>query len=292
MGAAVLFAVGATIQQRVASRTDVGGRRVDPLLLVKLFAQPVWLVGFFLTLANFSMAATALAKGRLVVVEPILACGLLLALPLSAAVGKGRMARRDWIAAGAAAAGLSLFLVLAAPTKGADTVGSGPLAAVVLSIEAAVLVLAVLTSRFVRRFLSVALGAAAGVMAATTDACTKTVAQLAGTHHLGVFGDPRLWLLTVAGLTTFTIQQNAYRAAGLAASLPAIAVLHPTTGALLGIALYDEVIHTGALHLFGELIAAALAVWGIVTLARSPLIELVHPLAGSEQAAQATPSPR
>lgn len=272
IGSAVLLAISATIQQRVASRIDVGDRRVDPALLVKLFQRPLWLLGFAFTIAHFSLQATALAKGRLVVVEPILATGLLLALPMSAALHGGRLRGLDWAAAVAAAGGLAAFLVLSSPSAGRDTVSVVPLAIVVLSLEAAAALAAAL-ARAARTLLPLALGAAAGVMAAATDACTKTVAQVAGSHHLGVFGDPRLYLLALAGLTTFTLQQNAYRTAGLAASLPAIAVLQPTMGALLGVVVYDEVLRSGAAYLAGETIAALIAGWGVITLARSPLVQ-------------------
>ncbi len=72
-----------------------------------------------------------------------------------------------------------------------------------------------------------------GIGAGVTDALTKTVAALAGTHRLGVFGDVRLYLLIIVGLLTFTLQQNAFRAAGLSASLPSFAVLEPIVGPCL-----------------------------------------------------------
>lgn len=296
IASAVLLAISATIQQRVASQVDVGGRRVDPALLAKLFRRPLWVLGFVLTLGHFSMSATALAKGRLVVVEPILATGLLIALPMSAALHGRRLRRLDWLAAIAAAGGLAAFLVIASPSAGRNIVATVPLLIVVLSLEAAAIVATVL-ARAAHRLLPVALGAAAGVMAAATDACTKTVAQLAGGHQLGVFGDPRLYLLALAGLTTFTLQQNAYRSAGLAASLPAVAVLQPTMGALLGVVIYDEVLRSGAAYLGGETVAALIAGWGVITLARSPLVQAgmltqVRPKTAAESAPLDPASPR
>lgn len=286
LGSAVLLAIGATIQQRAASRTHGHGRRVDPALLARLVRQPLWLIGFALTLAHFSLQATALAKGRLVVVEPILSTGLLLALPLSAALGRTRLRRLDWVAAVAAATGLAGFLVLAAPSTGRDTVSTSTLTALALPIEAVGILVAALASRYTGRMLPLALGCAAGVLSAATDACTKTVAQVAGSAHLGVLADPRLLLLAVVGLTSFTLQQNAYRSAGLAASLPALVVLQPTTGALLGVLVYGETLRAAPAYLVGEVLAALVAVWGIVTLARSPLVEVVMRGAPEREAAE------
>lgn len=275
--AAVLLGIGAVVQHRAASRTGTGEGRFDIALLLRLFRQPLWLAGFGMTLAHFSLQATALAKGRLVVVEPILSTGLLIALPLAAAVGRGRMRRLDWIAAVAAAGGIAAFLVLANPATGHSRVGTERLAEVVLSLEVVAVVVVVVSVRWVGRMLPLAFGAAAGVMASATDASTKTVADLAGSHHFGVFGDPRIYLLAVAGLTAFTVQQNAYGNGGLAGSLPALAVLQPATGVALGVLLYGENVNAGAGHLAGEVIAAVVALTGIVTLARSPLAQLMHP---------------
>jgi hypothetical protein len=107
---------------------------------------------------------------------------------------------------------------------------------------------------------------------------TKTVANLAGSRHLGVFADPRLALLAVIGLTTYTLGQNAYRTAGLAACLPAQAVLQPMVGSVLGVIVYHERIHGGVGHIAGALVATGIAAWGIATLARSPLVHHVAPL--------------
>jgi hypothetical protein len=48
------------------------------------------------------------------------------------------------------------------------------------------------------------------------------VAVLAAGHLLAPFADPRLYLLIAVGLLADTIQQNGYRAAGLAAFCPCL----------------------------------------------------------------------
>jgi hypothetical protein len=84
-----------------------------------------------------------------------------------------------------------------------------------------------------------------------------------------VFADPRLYLLALVGLMVFTMQHNAYRAAGLAASLPAFAVLEPVVGSLLGLFIYHEHVGAGPLRLAIEAVAVLAALWGIAQLAKS-----------------------
>jgi hypothetical protein len=93
-------------------------------------------------------------------------------------------------------------------------------------------------------------------------------------QQVALLGDPRLWLLALAGLLALTLQQNAYRAAGLAASLPAFVVLQPLVGSLLGLVIYHERVGGGGLRITIEVLAVLAAVWGIARLASSVIAEL------------------
>ncbi len=75
--------------------------------------------------------------------------------------------------------------------------------------------------------------------------------------------------LVVIGLLTYTLQQNGYRAAGLAAFLPVFSVLDPAVGSLLGLALYHEQLGGGPVRMAAEAAAVIAATWGIARLARS-----------------------
>jgi hypothetical protein len=112
---------------------------------------------------------------------------------------------------------------------------------------------------------------------------------VAGRVNVGVFADPRLYLLAVIGLTTFTVQQNAFRAAGLAASLPAFAVLEPVTGSVLGLLIYHERVGVGPLRIAIEAVAVVAALWGIARLANS-VIAVSAKLAKAAAAAATPPA--
>jgi hypothetical protein len=271
LGAAACFGVSATVEQRAAARTRSTGAAVQAGLLLRLVRQPLWLAGFGVALGHFALQASALGLGRLVLVSPLLSCGLLFALPLSVRVDRHRMSAADVLAALAVAGGVGLFLALARPTGGRLTVDAGQLAAASAAavVIAAMVIPFAVRARPARRGLL--LGIAAGVCFGTLDAIVKTVARLAGTDILGVLTDPRIALLAIVGIGGFTIQQNGYRAAGLSACLPAIATVPPVVGALLGVLVYGEQVHSGVGTLAGESIAGVIAVCGIAWLAHSTL---------------------
>jgi drug/metabolite transporter (DMT)-like permease len=268
LAAAFCFALANVLQQRVASRLSAT-TAFDASVLLRLARKPLWLVGFAAVIASISLQAAALGMGRLVVIEPVLATSLLAALAMSAWADRRRMRSAEWAAAIATFAGLAIFLVASQPSGGKQTAATFQLAlaAAAAFCFAGIATLIAIRLGPVRRALLLGIGG--GVAAGVTDALTKTVAFLAGDHHLGVFADPRLYLLAFVGLTAYTLQQNGYRAAGLAAFLPAFAVLDPVVGSILGMSIYHERLGGGPARIAVEGLAAIVATWGIARLASS-----------------------
>lgn len=266
--AAVCFAFANVLQQRVASRLPTTAA-FDTCVLFRLARRPLWLFGFAAMVVSISLQAAALGMGRLVVIEPVLASSLLVALALSAWAGHCRMRAGEWAAAIATFVGLAAFLVASEPSGGRPTAGTlqlGLAGAGALAVAAIATLIAVRLSA-VRRAL--VLGVGGGVAAGVTDALTKSVAFLAGTREIGVFADFRLYLLVLVGLMAYTMQQNGYRAAGLAAFLPAFAVLDPAVGSVLGLTIYHERIGGDPVRVVIEAVSVIAATWGIVRLAKS-----------------------
>ena len=268
LAGAAAYAVGSVMQQQAASRLQ-SSVAVDPAVLLHLARKRRWLASLVAVLSGYALQAAALGLGRLVVVEPVFPAGLLFALMLSARAEGRRLRHSEWTAAVAAVAGMAAFLVAAEPSGGHSQAGAGVLA---LAAGAAVGVGAasvLVAFRVTAAHRALALSIGGGVGAGVTDALTKTVVTLPGHVKLGVFADPRLYLLALVGLMVFTMQQNAYRAAGLAASLPAFAVLEPVVGSLLGLFIYHERVGVGPLRIAIEVVAVVAALWGIARLANS-----------------------
>ena len=285
---ALSYAIASVTQQRAASSL-ASSAAFDPAVLAKLARTRRWLLSLIAVIGGYVLQAAALDFGRLVVVEPVFPIGLLFALLLAARAEGRRLNHREWTAAVAAVAGLAVFLVAAQPSGGHRTASAGPLAIAAAGAVAVAAVCCLIATKVARPHRALALSVGGGLGAGVTDALTKTVAALAGSQLLGIFGDVRLYLLIVVGLLTFTMQQNAFRAAGLSASLPAFAVLEPLVGAMLGLIVYHEHVGGGGFRIAIEIVAVIAALWGIGRLANSVIAELGRlaalPVAEVDQAA-------
>jgi len=272
---ALSYAIASVTQQRSAAAL-ASGRPVEPALVLRLARSRPWLLGLVGVGIGFGLQAAALAFGRLVIVEPVFPLGLLLALVLAARAEGRRLERPEWLAATAAVAGLAAFLIAAEPSGGDRTAPATSLGLATAGSVVAALACWLAAARVAAPRRALVLSIAGGVGAGVTDALTKTVATLLGTQRLALFGDVRLYLLALVGLLTMTLQQNAYRAAGLAASLPAFVVLEPVVGSLLGLLIYHEQVGGGGLRITIEVLAVLAAVWGIARLANSVMAELAR----------------
>jgi len=272
---ALSYAVASVNQQQSAAKLTSGGA-VDPAVLLRLVRARRWLFSLIAVIGGYALQAAALDLGRLVVVEPVFPIGLLFALLLAARAEGRKLRHPEWTAAIAAVAGLAIFLVAAEPSGGARTAGTGSLSVAAAGAVGIAAVCCLVAMKVTPPHRALVLSIGGGVGAGVTDALTKSVAALAGTMHLGVFADLRLYLLALVGLLTFTLQQNAFRAAGLSASLPSFAVLEPLVGALLGLAIYHEHVGTSGLRITVEVLAVGAALWGIARLAKSVITELAR----------------
>ena len=120
LGSALCYAVATVLQQRGAQLT-AAKVSLHPRLLPELLKLPAWRAGIVANLAAYGLQFLALRRGSLVLVQPLLVSGLLLALLLGELVSPGALRRRDLLAAAEIAVGLSLFLVAASPDRGSVT---------------------------------------------------------------------------------------------------------------------------------------------------------------------------
>lgn len=266
--AALLFALASAVQQRSAAAVPdeaAGGLR----LMRVLVRRPSWWVGTLSDVAGYAAQAAALAVGSLVLVQPLLVTTLLFALPLGArwAGRRLRAADRGW--AVLLAGSLAVFVAVGEPTEGAD---QAPLerwlpTAVVLGVVLAVCLVGAAARRgTTRAFL---LAVATGVLYGITAALTKGVVTQLDDGLVALLTSWETYALVVVATAGTLLQQSAFQAGDLAASLPAITVGEPVVGVAIGLAVLGEQLRADGAEWLVIGLTVALTVVATVALART-----------------------
>lgn len=237
--AACMFGTGNALEHRVVNEVD-RDPRLHVGLLTRLARSPLWLLGMFGDVAAFGFQAAALAYGNLLFVQPLLVCGLLVGLPLSAHWSRQPMRRPEYATAAVLCASLSTFLVVANPSGGDTNAPLGSwlrISGVVVLFAVGAVFAAAKMREHVRAAL---LGFAAGALFGLTAALTRTfVTQIQRgvpytAEHWEVYG------LAVLSLVGILFTQHGFQSAPLSASLPALEATEPVVAATLGVVLFHE----------------------------------------------------
>ncbi|WP_433664952.1 DMT family transporter [Nocardia sp. CA-128927] len=243
--AALFFAVAAVAQQRAAAAVPEGASLVRALL-----RNPRWWAGIVGDIGGYAMQVAALALGAVLLVQPILVSALVFALPLAARLNHRSISARTWATALALTAALVSFLLAGNPSEGNTTAPLRdwliPLIILVALIGAAT-VIGIGSADPGRRALL--LGAASGSLYGLAAALTSYVTSLFEHGISEVLGSWQTWALIAAGITGVYLQQRAFQAGPLAASLPAVTIAEPLAAAFIGITVLDERLRTNTFGL-------------------------------------------
>ncbi len=243
--AALLFALGSVLQRRVP-----GDR------LQQLARRPAWLAGLVADAGGYAAQASALAVGRLAVVQPLLASSLVFAL----AFERRRVTRTELAAAVAVAAGLALFLTLADPAGGHSDASPVAWLAAFAICGAACAVL---------RRGAVALGCATGVLFGLSAALTKATVGRLDDGVLHALLDWHVVALLIVGYASLALSQASLRAGTLGTAVAAQMSFDAITSLLIGVFAFGEQIHASAPAGAAALAGVALALAGIAALSRA-----------------------
>jgi drug/metabolite transporter (DMT)-like permease len=289
--AASFFTATSSVCQRLGAR-DVHVTGFDPWLVFRLARRPVWLLGFACMLTGFGLQVAALHYGPLALVQPILAAELLFVFAYLAVLTGRQHARRvrlrEWLAAVAMSAGISVFLGAAAPSGGRPHAPAPLWWLSGLIIGGCVLLLLALATRLLRARAdsqsdvdwtarqavrrAAILGVATGISWGFVAAVIKELSSHTGQGLGGVFGNWAVYVLMATGAAAFLLVSHALAAGPLAASQPGFTILDPLTASLLGLFLFAESMRTGPVALAGEVAGLVVLVAGVVTLSHSRLI--------------------
>ena len=238
--AALFLAIGIVVRQRAT--TDVPAEHgVSSVMFLTLLRRPLWWAGTAAAVAGYVFQALALAKGSLLLVQPILVSALLFALPMSARLAHRRVTRGEWMWALLLTAALAVFLLLA-KTQPGDYEASVPLTALVAVIcTAAVTVCVIAAIRTSRWKRAVLLAVAVGVLFGVVAMLTKLLMHLLIYDGLrAMLFTPVPYLLALLGVVAVFLQQSAFHAGSLQTSVPTMLVLEPVIAVVLGAVVLGE----------------------------------------------------
>lgn len=234
LAGAVFTAIGIVVRQR-ATMDVPEDQGVSTVMIATLLRRPLWWAGTASAVTGYGFQALALTFGSLILVAPLMVSALLFALPLSAWLAGRRVSRVEWGWAGVLTVALAVFVSLAR-TKPGDYRGS-ELTALAVAVGCLLLVsgcvaIAVRLSDW-RRAIMLAVGV--GLMFGVVAVLTKIETHILTTESLGgALTSPVTYTLIVFGVGATLLQQSAFHAGSLKASVPAMLVLEPVIAVLLG----------------------------------------------------------
>lgn len=272
VAAGFAYALASVLQQRAAFAQD-SELSLRWGLLGKLFRNPVWLGGTGVDVMAYVLEAASLGFGSIIVVQPLLVTGLLWALPLATIGRPERVTRREWVPAILLVIGLAVFVTVGSPEGGRTdaSILAWVLTAVGLSVPIAIALWFTRAAPPHRRALLLAF--AAGCVYGLTAALTKSTVALFDDGVLQAFTHWQPYALLAVAAVGLLLNQSAFQAGHLAASLPAMAVTDPVVGCVIGVTLFGESLGaTGPFAVITTVVAVAVMLAATISLARSPLV--------------------
>jgi drug/metabolite transporter (DMT)-like permease len=240
LAGAVFAAIGIVVRQR-ATMDVPRDQGVSTMMWSTLLRRPLWWAGTGSAVTGYAFQAVALAYGSLLLVAPLMVSALLFALPLSARLAHRRVSRAEWGWAVVLTIALGVFVALAR-TKPGDYEGAELPAVIVAGISllfvAGCLLVALRLSNW-RRALLLAVGV--GVLFGVVAVLTKLVMHIVREGSmLRLMTTPVLYVVIAVGVIATLLQQSAFHAGSLRASVPAMLVLEPVVAVLLGEVVLEE----------------------------------------------------
>jgi len=240
LAGAVFAAIGIVVRQR-ATMDVPRDQGVSTVMWSTLLRRPLWWAGTGAAVTGYAFQAVALAYGSLLLVAPLMVSALLFALPLSARLAHRRVSRAEWGWALVLTVALGVFVALAR-TKPGDYEGAEWPAVIVAGISllfvGGCLLVALRLSNW-RRALLLAVGV--GVLFGVVAVLTKLVMHIVREGSmLRLMTTPVLYVVIAVGVVATLLQQSAFHAGSLRASVPAMLVLEPVIAVLLGEVVLQE----------------------------------------------------
>jgi drug/metabolite transporter (DMT)-like permease len=266
LAAAVTSALGIVIRQRATLEIpqDEG---VSTTMFKKLLRNRLWWAGTAVAASGYGFQALALTWGSLILVAPLLVSALLFALPMSARLAHRRVTAHDWVWALVLTLGLAVFLTIARVQPG--NYRPPPVLWILVTVLCVVVVLGCVIggARTEGRNRALLIATAVGVLFGVVSVLTKvTVQRLNEEGMWGTLLIPAPYLVVILGVAATLLQQSAFHAGALQASVPTMLVLEPLVAVSLGVVVLGEALAVSDPVKVG-LLAVAVAAMGAATIA-------------------------
>jgi drug/metabolite transporter (DMT)-like permease len=276
VGAAAAFGLTGAMQHQATRRVRQRGA-LQPSLLVDLAHQPIWLLSLIANAVGVVLQWIALVTGPLVLVQPLLVTGLLFAVSFTALMRRQRPDRVVLLGAALCAIGLAAFLLIAQPTATrAPTLRLHDVLPFAVGLTAILAVCLQVAARRSGTIRTLALAVATGVLYGATAGLVKVALHTLDHGVIAMFTNWPIYAVAICGPLGFLLNQNAFQAGvALAPALSLIIVLDPLVGIGIGILWLGETVNSGPAAIFGEVVALATLVVGVVVLSyRAPQVAL------------------
>jgi len=235
------FAASNALQHRVAGTVPANVAHHAIGVLAQVVRRPLWLLASTISFAALLLHAAALRLGPIALVQPLMLVGVVIAVPVRAALDLTTPTWRELRAVLITVAGLATFMWGVNPAT--STTRPSPMAAalmVFVGVGTAVVVLVTsqrLTGRPHRQ--ASILGATAGVMFGLTAGLLKLLGTAVSSEHPEAVAAP-LAALILAGVLGVAMNQRAYQIAPLSVSMPLLNVLDVLVAVTFGALVFHE----------------------------------------------------
>lgn len=274
--AAMLAGFGLVLQQHAAEQVR-SSQFLQLGLIARLVHNRRWLAGLGILVVGDLLSAWTLGHLDLSVSEPLLTTSLIFALVLAVPLS-GQALRRTEIAGAlllsAGVAALSVTRSVKAPSASFGSFSHWPAAAAIAVIAAILVQVGRRRSGTVRAAMT---GAAAGLIFGIADAFTRRAVQtLDHGHVLSLLTQWPGYATVLASVAGIWLMQNAFNAAPLHCSLPAVTAAEPAAGMVLGVVVFGDVIHITPWLVALQLAGIVAMAGGVILVARAPVFRDLH----------------
>jgi drug/metabolite transporter (DMT)-like permease len=281
--AAMLLGAGFVLQQHAAGQ-EPQDNFLRLRLILDLLHRRRWLLGFGIMISGQLLSAWCVGHLALTLYEPLIATSLIFALALAVPLSHQRLRPTELIGAvilSLGVAALSLPREAGTPHVSFGSFADWPAAAGIAVVAYCCIHAGHRRSGPARATLT---GVGAGLVFGIADALTRRSVQILDAHSFaGLLTNWAPYCLVAAALIANWLMQNAFNAAPLHASLPAITASEPLAGILLGVVVFGDVIEISPGILAVQAAGIAALVVGVIMVARAPVLShLRHASARSD----------